>query len=97
MPHLFDKTIGSRSEVGHGTAERTSGGLYQSDLVLGADGHWKSKKKAGQVPPQLKPFIDAHAKILKKQKVPKSGGSFDDYTIKKGTKAYKDFMKMAKK
>ncbi len=97
MPHLFDKTIGSRSEVGHGVAERTSGGLYQGDLVLGSDGRWKSKKKAGQVPPQLKPFVAAHAKILKKQHVPKEGGSFGDYTIKKGTKAYTEFMKMAKK
>jgi hypothetical protein len=97
MPQLFDKTVGSRSEVGHGTAEHTSGGLYKDDLVLGSDGNWKSKKKAGHVPAQLKPFIAAHAKVLKNKHVPKSGGSFDDYTIKKGTKAYKDFMKLAKK
>ena len=91
------KTIGSRAEVGHGTAERTTGGLTKSDLVLGDDGVWKSKKKAGSVPPQLKPFIKAHAQILKKHKVSKTGESFENYTIEKGTKKYKEFMKAAKK
>ena len=90
------KDIGSRAEVGHGVADRTSGGLTKKDLVLD-NGTWKSKKKAGFVPPQLKPFIAAHSKVLKKHKVPAAGASFDDYTIKKGTTMYKQFMKEAKK
>jgi hypothetical protein len=94
---MATKTIGSRAEVGHGVAMHTSGGLTEKDLVLGDDGVWKSKKKAGKVPPQLKPFVAAHAKVLKKNKVPKNGGTFEDYTITKGTKMYKEFMKEAAK
>jgi len=93
---MHDKEIGSRAEVGHGTAYRTTGGLTADDLVLGADGAWKSKKKAGAVPPQLKPFLDAHAKMAKKHKV-KDGADFDKFIIKKGTKKYDEFMKAAKK
>lgn len=90
------KDIGSRAEVGHGTALKTSGGLTQADLVLGADGAWKSKKKAGAVPPQLKPFIVAHAKVMKKHKV-KEGAVFEKFLIKKGTKKYDEFIRAAKK
>ena len=39
----FSKRIGSRAEVGHGTAYKTSGGLTKSKLVL-KNGRWKSKK-----------------------------------------------------
>ena len=40
----FDKLEGSRAEVGHGTAYKTSGGLLAKDLV-NVKGRWKSKKK----------------------------------------------------
>lgn len=40
----FDKLEGSRAEVGHGTAYKTSGGLLSKDLVY-IQGRWKSKKK----------------------------------------------------
>ena len=93
---MYAKEIGSRSEVGHGTAHKTSGGLTQSDLVLGSDGTWKSKKKAGSVPPQLAAYSEAREKVLKKHKV-KQGDSFDDHVIKKGTKMYTEFIKTAKK
>jgi hypothetical protein len=91
---MYSKEVGSRAEVGHGNAHRTSGGLVQSDLVLGDDGVWKSKKKAGKVPHQLKPFLDAHAKMVKKVK---PGADFDKFLIKKGTPAYAKFMREAKK
>ena len=41
---VFDKLEGSRAEVGHGTAYKTTGGLLAKDLVL-IKGRWKSKKK----------------------------------------------------
>lgn len=40
----FDKLEGSRAEVGHGTAYKTSGGLLAKDLVY-VKNRWKSKKK----------------------------------------------------
>ncbi len=89
------QAVGSRAEVGHGTAHHTSGGLTKADLVFDpSDGRWKSKSKAGKVPPQLKPFIKAHEKVLAKRK---GKDSFEDHVIKKGTKAYKEFMRTAKK
>ena len=91
---MYQKEIGSRAEVGHGQAHRTTGGLTQADLVLGEDGAWKSAKKAGKVPPQLVAFSEAREQVLKKRKKKES---FDDHVIKKGTKAYDEFMKKAKK
>lgn len=38
------KTIGSRAEVFHGTALKTSGGLTKKDLFKGRDGRIKSRK-----------------------------------------------------
>lgn len=39
----FDKCVGSRAEVGHGTAYKTSGGLTKSDLSQNKHGRWVSK------------------------------------------------------
>jgi len=39
------KTIGSRAEVWHGTAIRTSGGLRREDLMMNKYGRIVSKKK----------------------------------------------------
>jgi hypothetical protein len=88
--------MASRAQAFHDKTgmTKTAGGLTCHDLVLGSDGLIHSKKKAGKVPPQLKPFIQAHEKVLKKRK---GKESFEDHVIKKGTKAYKDFMKTAKK
>lgn len=41
---VFEKLEGSRAEVGHGTAYKTSGGLTKKDLIQ-IKGRWKSKKK----------------------------------------------------
>ena len=41
----FKKTIGTRAEVYHGTARRTSGGLTKSELMMNKHGRIVSKKK----------------------------------------------------
>jgi len=47
--HIGDKTfthlVGSRAQVYHGTAYKTSGGLKKSDLVQNKNGRIVSKKK----------------------------------------------------
>lgn len=43
MAHM--KTIGSRAEVWHGTAIRTSGGLRKQDLIMNKNGRIVSRKK----------------------------------------------------
>lgn len=40
----YDKCVGSRAEVGHKTAYRTSGGLVLSNLKLTKRGRWVSRK-----------------------------------------------------
>ena len=42
---LFKKTFGSRAEVFHGTAKKTTGGLSKKDLVKNKHGEIVSKKK----------------------------------------------------
>lgn len=37
--------IGSRQQVGHGTAYKTTGGLTKSGLIQTKNGRWKSLKK----------------------------------------------------
>ena len=39
-----EKTIGSRAEVFHGTAKKTSGGLKKADLIMNKRGRIVSKK-----------------------------------------------------
>ena len=39
------KTIGSRAEVFHGTAKKTSGGLMKKDLLKNKQGYNVSRKK----------------------------------------------------
>jgi hypothetical protein len=41
----FKKTIGTRAEVYHGTARRTSGGLTKNELMMNKHGRIVSKKK----------------------------------------------------
>lgn len=42
---VFKKMVGSRAEVFHGTAKKTSGGLMKKDLVKNKHGEIVSKKK----------------------------------------------------
>jgi len=41
---FYEKLRGSRSEVGHGAAYKTAGGLTQEQLIK-IKGRWKSRKK----------------------------------------------------
>jgi hypothetical protein len=41
----FPELIGSRQQVGHGTAYKTSGGLTRKDLIQTKDGRWRSLSK----------------------------------------------------
>ena len=41
----FKKTIGTRAEVYHGSARRTSGGLTKNELMMNKHGRIVSKKK----------------------------------------------------
>lgn len=42
----YDKNIGSRAEVYHGTAKKTSGGLMKEHLVKNNSGRIVSKRKS---------------------------------------------------
>jgi hypothetical protein len=44
MAKEFQKTVGSRAEVWHGTAKKTSGGLFKTDLIMNKWGRIVSKK-----------------------------------------------------
>jgi hypothetical protein len=61
------KTVGSRAEVMHGTAEKTSGGLTKKDLYRGKDGeiHSKAMKKRGKSKP-LAMWVKAKKEIENK-------------------------------
>ena len=43
---IYKKNIGSRAEVWHGTAKKTSGGLEKKDLKKNPHGYIVSKKKS---------------------------------------------------
>jgi hypothetical protein len=43
--HKFEKLEGSRAQVVHGTAYKTSGGLTKSNLLMNKNGRIVSKKK----------------------------------------------------
>ena len=86
---MSTKPIGSRAEVFHGTAEKTSGGLTQKDLMLDPnDGQIKSvaAHKAA-----LKRMEREGKKHLTKVFKPKKG----KFALqpKEGTKEYKKKMK----
>ena len=42
----FSKNIGSRAEVWHGNAKKTTGGLEKDDLIQNKSGRIVSKKKS---------------------------------------------------
>ena len=43
--HVFDRLVGSRAQVWHQTAYKTSGGLTRTDLVMNKHGRVVSAKK----------------------------------------------------
>lgn len=81
---MFEKRIGSRTEVLHGTAQQTSGGLMKKDLFLDdKDGRIKSKDATKAAKDRLKREGAAHfVKVFKPKK--------DGFGLqpKQGTKAY---------
>jgi len=81
---MFDKRVGSRAEVLHGTAQQTGGGLKKGDLFLDKNnGRIKSKDAAKAANARLKREGTAHfVKVFK----PKKGGF--SLQPKQGTKAY---------
>ena len=64
----FDMLVGSRAQVWHGTAYKTSGDLKKGDLMMNKHGRIVSKKK--------------HATAKREQKLGKR--LFKNYTAKKG-------------
>lgn len=84
-------TIGSRAEVFHGTADKTSGGLVKKDLKM-KDGRIVSKaaskaaKKSLKSNPKFQAFID-----LAKEKAEQKATFC--LVPKKGSKTYKKIIK----
>jgi hypothetical protein len=90
---MFEKTVGSRAEVAHGTAKHTSGGLTRKDLFFDKnDGRWKSVKASDAANDRLKREGDAHLTSIWKPK--KSGFKLQ---AKEGTKEYEKKMKKFEK
>ena len=81
-------TTGSRAQVMHGTALKTTGGLTKSDLKMNAAGAIVSKKQSSRAKrcesPLLKLWRDS---VKAAYKNPKYAGRFQ--AIKKGTAFYK--------
>ena len=76
------KTIGTRAEVFHGTAEKTSGGLLKKDLKFDKkDGRIKSKAqvKAGKSNPALKGWLKAQKDAKKSLGIDR-----DEFVLMKG-------------
>ncbi len=56
----FTQTVGSRAQVWHGTAEKTSGGLKKKDLKQTKDGRIVSRKMSSKMKKEgLKRLKDA--------------------------------------
>ena len=68
-------TIGTRAQVWHGTAQKTSGGLTRADLFVGKDGAIKSKAQAaaGKKNPGLKMWRASVDQAKKQLGIPKKG------------------------
>ena len=68
---MFGQIEGSRAQVWHGTAERTSGGLTRKDLTMSKSGEIVSKKKQALAKKNSNP-LKAYIKLAKSTK----GGEF---------------------
>jgi hypothetical protein len=81
--------IGSRAQVFHGTADKTSGGLVKKDLILDDDGQIKSRAAQKAALDRMKKEGKKH--LTKVFKPKKSGFKLQP---KEGTKEYKKKIKM---
>ena len=71
------KTIGSRAEVWHGTAKKTSGGLFKKDLKKNKRGRIVSKKMSNRAKKEKrleKAGYKTKKGVFKKFKAKKKGG-----------------------
>jgi hypothetical protein len=65
----IEKTIGSRAQVWHGTAKKTSGGLTKKDLTMNKRGRIVSRRKAKTAKKEkLSRFGDKKAEPFKSTK-----------------------------
>lgn len=85
MPE-FEKSVGSRAEVMHCKAHRTTGGLTRKDLKM-KDGRVVSRVQA-KTNPGAKMWMDALAKARKKLKIK------DFVLVKKGEPLYETAVKI---
>lgn len=98
---MFEKRIGSRAEVLHGTAAMTEGGLTKKDLYLDAkDGRIKSRKAHEAALARMKAEGKAHfVQVWKPKGVDKAGDV--KMQAKEGSKEYdrklKQFKRLQKK
>ncbi|QIG59960.1 hypothetical protein [Dishui Lake phycodnavirus 4] len=85
----MSQTVGTRAQVFHGTAERTSGGLRASDLMRDDDGRIKSKAASMAALERMKKEGKKHlTKVFK----PAAGKKFK-LQPKEGSKAYQSKIK----
>lgn len=63
---VFKKTVGSRAEVFHGTAKKTTGGLLKKDLAKNKHGEIVSRKK--QMTAKKEKRLEKHGYFAKKGK-----------------------------
>ena len=90
------KTIGSRAEVMHGTADHTSGGLKKTNMTYKAGRIISKAQQAAALDnPGLIMWRKAVDKAKKKLKIPKSG-EFVPITGKLDKQAHKFFKKLQK-
>lgn len=86
---VFKKVVGSRAEVFHGTAKKTTGGLMKKDLVKNKHGEIVSKKK--HMTAKKEKRLEKHGYFAKKgkfgyvKKDAKSSKSKKNKTVKKKT------------
>jgi len=98
---MFEKRIGSRAEVMHGTAAMTEGGLAKKDLYLDPkDGRIKSRKAHEAAVARMKAEGKAHfVKVWKPKGVSKEGDV--KLQAEEGSKEYerklKQFRRLQKK
>ena len=80
-------TVGSKAQVLHGTADKTSGGLEKKHLKKNPDGRIVSKKQSKGLHPKMKAWGDATKIVMDARKSDKF------VSIKKGSALYKKVKK----
>ena len=85
--HKYSLLVGSRAQVWHRTAYKTSGGLKHDDL---------SQNDEGRIVSKVKSRLGKSQKNLGKFLQPKGSGTFGPVTAKKGKQSKKGGMKKGK-